>query len=151
MRLKAIVCSFVLCSAMACAALQPETEPEPYTGPPADRVVEVVAERFLFTPSRITIEAGTLLEIHLTSNDTDHGFRIVGPGGVNVAIPKRGRGEAVARFVATEPGEYRFECSRVCGAGHTYMSGVIRVTAPAPVPAELDRTPNNAHQAGGER
>jgi cytochrome c oxidase subunit 2 len=131
MRLKAIVCSGVLCGALACAAVRPVTVQETTTPrPEPDRVVDVVAERFLFTPSQITVEAGTRLEIRLTSEDTDHGFRIIGPGDINVAIPKRGRGEAIATFVATEPGEYRFECSRVCGAGHNYMNGVIRVTLP---------------------
>jgi cytochrome c oxidase subunit 2 len=136
MRIRAIGCLFVLGSVLACTTMQPAVEPEAYVGPPPDRVVEVSAERFLFTPSQITIEAGTLLEIRLTSDDTGHGFRIVGPGDINVGIPKRGRGEAIVRFEATEPGEYRFECSRVCGAGHNYMAGVIRVTAPVPEPEE---------------
>ena len=129
MRLKVIVCSVILCGALACASVRPATVQETTTPrPEPDRVVHVIAERFLFTPSQITVEAGTTLEIRLTSEDTDHGFRIVGPGDINVAIPKRGRGEAIATFEATEPGEYRFECSRVCGASHNYMSGVIRVT-----------------------
>lgn len=90
------------------------------------RVVEVVAERFLFVPSEITVEAGTTLEIRLTSEDTDHGFRIVGSD-IDIAIPKRGRGEAVAIFNATTAGDYTFECSRMCGAGHSFMRGRIRV------------------------
>ena len=92
----------------------------------ARRVVEVVAERFLFVPSEITVDEGTTLEIHLTSEDTDHGFRII-DSDVNVVIPKRGRGEAVATFEATTPGDYTFECSQMCGAGHSFMRGSIRV------------------------
>lgn len=132
--LTAILCSLLLGTALACASLQPEPEqePTPEVGPPADRVVHVVAERFLFTPALITVEVGTTLEIRLTSEDTDHGFRIVGSDDIDVTIPKRGRGEARAVFEATQAGEYRFQCSRVCGAGHSYMSGVIRVTEPAP-------------------
>lgn len=135
---KATVCSLFLGGALACAALQvPESTPEiPPDAPEPDRVVHVTAERFLFTPSEITVEAGTVLEIRLTSEDTDHGFRIAGANGVDVVIPKRGRGEAVTRFTPTEPGEYRFTCSRICGAGHNYMRGVIRVTAPAGARAE---------------
>ena len=130
MRFKPLACCGILCCAIACAVAQPATVPEPATDlPEPDRSVEVIAERFLFTPSLITVEAGSTLEIRLTSQDTDHGFRVVGPGDINVAIPKRGRGEAIVVFEATEPGEYRFECSRICGAGHGYMNGVIRVTA----------------------
>jgi cytochrome c oxidase subunit 2 len=91
------------------------------------RVVNVVAERFSFTPSEVTVEPGTVIEFRLTSEDTSHGFRIIGPGDINVAIPKRGRGDVRVTFTAAEPGRYTFECSRVCGAGHSFMRGTIRV------------------------
>lgn len=91
------------------------------------RVVNVIAERFSFTPSEVTVEPGTLVEFRLTSDDTSHGFRIIGPGDINVEIPKRGRGDIRVTFKAEEPGRYTFECSRVCGAGHSFMRGTIRV------------------------
>ena len=90
------------------------------------RVVRIVAERFSFTPSQITVPIGTTLELRVRSEDTAHGFRIVG-GDVNVAVPKRRQGEAVVVFEATEVGRYRFECSRLCGAGHNFMRGAIIV------------------------
>ncbi len=92
------------------------------------QVVRIVAERFSFTPSRIEVVVGTTVEIHIRSEDTDHGFHIV--GGRNVIIPKRRQGEAVVVFEADEPGTYRFECSKLCGAGHNFMKGEIIVTAP---------------------
>ena len=92
------------------------------------QVVRIVAERFTFTPSRIEVAVGTTVEIHIRSEDTDHGFHIV--GGRNVIIPKRRQGEAVVVFEADEPGIYRFECSKLCGAGHNFMKGEIIVTAP---------------------
>ena len=90
------------------------------------RVVRIVAERFSFTPSQITVPIGTTLELRVRSEDTAHSFRIVG-GDVNVAVPKRRQGEAVVVFEATEVGRYRFECSRLCGAGHNFMRGAIIV------------------------
>jgi cytochrome c oxidase subunit 2 len=93
------------------------------------RVIHVVAERFTFTPARITVEEGTSVEVRLTSEDTAHGFRLIGPGDIDVEIPKRGRGDVRVRFEATEPGDYTFECSRVCGAGHGFMRGTMRVLA----------------------
>ena len=90
------------------------------------RVVRIVAERFSFTPSQITVPIGTTVELRVRSEDTAHGFRIVG-GDVNVAVPKRRQGEAVVVFEATEVGRYRFECSRLCGAGHNFMRGAIIV------------------------
>ena len=90
------------------------------------QVVEMVAERFTFTPSRVEVPVGTTLELRVRSQDTMHGFRIVGHE-INVAVPKRRQGEAVVVFEATTVGRYRFECSRLCGAGHNFMRGEIVV------------------------
>jgi len=87
------------------------------------KVVEIAAERFTFTPSEIRVKAGTRLEIRLRSDDTAHGFRIIGTD-VNVELPKRGRGVATVTF-EPQPGRYTFECSQLCGAGHEFMRGVI--------------------------
>jgi cytochrome c oxidase subunit II len=88
--------------------------------------VNVVAERFNFTPSRIKVKEGTRLEIILTSDDTFHGFRVPSAN-INQIIPARGRGNVKVLFDAKEKGSYPFECSRPCGAGHTMMRGVIIV------------------------
>jgi cytochrome c oxidase subunit 2 len=90
------------------------------------RIVRVTAERFSFTPSKIAVTPGTEIEFHLTSEDTAHGFHILGQG-VDLTIPKRGRGEMTVRFAAPAPGRYVFECSRMCGAGHSFMRGTIVV------------------------
>jgi cytochrome c oxidase subunit 2 len=90
------------------------------------QIVRVIAERFTFTPSRITVKRGTTVEFRLRSEDTNHGFHIVGSD-ARVIIPKRGRGEATLVFVAETPGRYTFECSKMCGAGHGFMRGLITV------------------------
>jgi cytochrome c oxidase subunit II len=90
------------------------------------KVIRVTAERFAFSPSEIVVERGTTVEFHLTSHDTDHGFRIVGTE-VNVAIPKRRRGETVVRYAAETAGRFTIECSRPCGAGHTAMQASLVV------------------------
>ena len=92
----------------------------------APTVIRVSAERFAFTPSEITVERGTVIEFHLTSDDTDHGFRIVGTD-VNAEIPKRRRGETVVQYVADTAGTFVIECSRPCGAGHTAMRATLKV------------------------
>lgn len=88
--------------------------------------VNVIAERFNFTPSQIKVKQGALLEITLTSDDTFHGFRIPSMQ-INHVIPARGRGSVKILFDAKEKGSFAFECSRPCGAGHTMMRGVILV------------------------
>ena len=90
------------------------------------RVVHVTAERFTFTPSRVVLVAGEEVELRLKSDDTAHGFRIVGTG-INVTIPKRGRQALSVVFRPTEPGRYTFECTRMCGAGHHFMRGELIV------------------------
>ena len=90
------------------------------------KVIEIAAERFTFTPSEIRVKAGTRLEIRLQSDDTAHGFHIVGTD-VDVELPKRGRGVATVTF-QPQTGRYTFECSQICGAGHEFMRGVIIAT-----------------------
>ena len=90
------------------------------------QVVEISAERFSFNPSEIRVKAGTLLEIRLTSEDTMHGFHILGTD-IDLELPKRGRGVASVMFQPSA-GRYTFECSRLCGAGHDFMRGVIIAT-----------------------
>ena len=98
----------------------------PSPTPQAAKIVRVSAERFAFTPSEITVEKGTTIEFHLTSDDTDHGFRIVGTD-VDAEIPKRRRGETIIKYVADTEGTFVIECSRPCGAGHTAMRATLIV------------------------
>ena len=94
----------------------------------APRKVTVEAERFSFSPSRIKLAVGEEIEIHLKSADTAHGFRVEGTD-IDVEIPKRGKGEAVVRFTGSTEGRFKFECNRMCGAGHHFMRGEIVVEA----------------------
>lgn len=95
----------------------------------ARQTVRITAERFVFTPSEVTVAPGTTIEFELRSEDTSHGFRILGHP-VEIAIPKRNRGSATVSFTPPGPGTYVFECSRMCGAGHSFMRGTIRVKTP---------------------
>jgi len=109
-------------------ALSFPQDPRPQTA--AVQIVEVTAERFSFTPSEIKTTVGTTLQIRLRSDDTNHGFRIIGTD-VNIEIPKRGRGTATVMFTSDRVGRYTWECSHLCGAGHSFMRGEIVVRDPA--------------------
>ncbi len=93
---------------------------------PDHKIIKVSAERFAFSPSEITVAKGTVIEFHLTSEDTDHGFRIIDTN-VDVSIPKRRRGETVVTYTADTVGRFVIECSRPCGAGHTAMRAMLIV------------------------
>ncbi len=90
------------------------------------RVIKVSAERFNFTPSRIEVTAGEEVELVIKSDDTSHGFRIVGTQ-TSAAIPKRGKGTVSVVIKMDTPGTYTFECNRMCGAGHNFMRGELVV------------------------
>jgi cytochrome c oxidase subunit II len=90
------------------------------------QTVDVSVERFAFTPSQIKTTLGTTLRIRLRSDDTNHGFRIVGTN-TNIEIPKRGRGATTVDFTPEHAGRYEFQCSKLCGAGHSFMRGIIVV------------------------
>lgn len=96
------------------------------SGSSGRRVVRVTAERFAFSPSEIVIDVGQEIELRIKSDDTAHGFRILGTQ-TNLTIPKRGKGDVTAVFRGDKPGRYTFECSRMCGAGHNFMRGVLIV------------------------
>ena len=88
------------------------------------QVIEITVERFSFTPSEFRVKAGAPVEIRLRSDDTDHGFRILGTE-INVTIPKRGKGVVTVTFEPPSAGRYVFECSKLCGAGHSFMRGTL--------------------------
>jgi cytochrome c oxidase subunit 2 len=97
---------------------------EPIAKP--DKVISITAERFAFSPSKIRVPQGAVVELVITSEDTDHGFRIP-RANIDAAIPQHGKGELRVRFIAKTRGVYGFECSRSCGAGHNLMRGRIYV------------------------
>ena len=116
----------LVAAAVAALAVLPGVASRARGAQPADsprQVVEITAERFTFTPSEVRTKAGTTLEIRLRSDDTAHGFHIVGTD-VDLELPKRGKGVAAVTFTP-KAGRYTFECSRLCGAGHEFMRGVI--------------------------
>jgi cytochrome c oxidase subunit 2 len=118
------------------------------------KIIRIVAERFVFTPAEISVEEGSTVEFRVSSDDTSHGFRLTGPGdagnaaAIDLEIPKRGRGEARATFQATMVGRYTFECTRVCGAGHDFMRGTLRVTPRAARAASSGPRPIDAAAPG---
>lgn len=120
--------------ARSAAALESAAAPEsasaapsgPAQEPATAQVIELSAERFAFTPSEVRVKAGAPIEFRLRSDDTSHGFRILATT-VNVTIPKRGKGVTTVVFEPPKPGRYTFECSKLCGAGHSFMRGTLIV------------------------
>ena len=92
---------------------------------PEPRVVEVVAKRFAFVPSRIEVTEGETVRLVVRSGDGIHGIEIkkfkiaeeVRRGGTPVTI----------EFTANAVGEFEISCSEFCGKGHEDMRGKLVV------------------------
>jgi cytochrome c oxidase subunit 2 len=86
--------------------------------------IKVVAKKYEFNPSKITVKTGTPVVLELTSADRVHGFSIE-------ELKLRAEikpGETVRlEFTPDKPGTYSFKCDVYCGSGHPNMKGVLVV------------------------
>jgi cytochrome c oxidase subunit 2 len=88
------------------------------------RVIEVVAKRFSFVPSRIEVTEGETVRLVVRSADGMHGVQIK-KFKVSEEIP---RSQAITiEFTASAVGEFDIACSAFCGKGHEEMRGKLVV------------------------
>jgi cytochrome c oxidase subunit 2 len=90
------------------------------------KVIDVVAQRFRFTPNEITLKAGQPAVLAITSLDFVHGFNVPALGIRTDLLPGRVTSVAIG---ALAPGRYDFLCDNFCGGGHEEMNGTIVVSA----------------------
>src|SRR5260221_4260503 len=100
-----------------------------------DKVIRIVARKFEYTPSEITLQKGVPVILELTTEDVAMGFYAPGLK-VDVEIVP---GRAVqVRLVPEKAGSFDFSCNVFCGDGHEDIGGKIHVTsvsAPAVISA----------------
>lgn len=82
--------------------------------------VKLIASNFKFDQEVYTVKKDEPIEFILENEEGFHGVEIVG---LNI---KLSAGKA-QQFKITEPGEYRIECSIMCGAGHKDMVSTLVV------------------------
>ena len=92
--------------------------------PITERVIQMTAKRFEYTPNEITIEKGVPVILEITSLDRDHGFKIPELG-IRADV-KPGETTRV-RIVADHTGRFEFRCDVFCGSGHEDMAGELVV------------------------
>ena len=86
------------------------------------KTVKLVAQRFHFTPSEITVPAGVPVSFELTALDFIHGFNVPDLKQRINLVP----GKAVKlELTFPAPGRYAFLCDNFCGDGHEEMNGMI--------------------------
>ena len=91
---------------------------------PQERIFQVDARQYAYSPSELTVNAGDTVTIHLVSNDVVHGLYVDGYGVSVEADPGQ---RATLTFVAGKPGSFRFRCNVTCGAMHPFMIGKLTV------------------------
>ena len=85
---------------------------------------DVLAKRFVYTPSEITLQKGELVTLRMESLDVTHGLYIDGYG---IDIKARPGVIGKATFRADKTGRFTFRCSETCGEFHPYMIGYLTV------------------------
>jgi cytochrome c oxidase subunit 2 len=109
-------------SLSGCAGRRPpHVEPAPAA---AERVVEIVARKWEFVPSRIVLERGVPVVLELRSADRHHGFNVPGLDARTEVEPGQ---PARLRLVPNRAGTFPFHCDVFCGEGHEEMTGAIVV------------------------
>ena len=91
------------------------------------RVIEVVARKFAFEPSRIEVTEGETVRLVVRSADGMHGISIK-KFKVSEEVP-RGSEPVTIEFTASAAGEFEIACSEFCGKGHEDMRGKLIVRA----------------------
>jgi heme/copper-type cytochrome/quinol oxidase subunit 2 len=91
---------------------------------PQERIFQVDARQYAYSPSELTVNAGDTVTLQLVSNDVVHGLYVDGYGVSVEADPGQ---TATLTFVANKPGSFRFRCNITCGALHPFMIGKLTV------------------------
>jgi cytochrome c oxidase subunit 2 len=92
-------------------------------------IIEVIARKFEFEPSRIEVTEGDHVQLVVRSEDGVHGTTIK-KFRVSKIVPRGGEPVTID-FVATAPGTFPILCSEFCGDGHEDMTGTLVVRAKA--------------------
>jgi cytochrome c oxidase subunit 2 len=93
------------------------------------RQLTLTAQQFEFIPGRLEVNAGETVVIMLAASGVTHGFYLDGYGLEQRIQP--GISQEI-RFVADQPGKFRYRCSVSCGALHPFMIGELVVNANLP-------------------
>lgn len=90
----------------------------------APRQIEVLAKRFSFTPSELTLKKGEPVVIVLKSEDATHGIRVKELG-IDFKAAK-GQTNQVT-ITPDKTGDFAGHCSSFCGSGHGSMALTVHI------------------------
>ena len=107
----------------------------------------MIAQTWAFTPREITIPVGAKVEIHVTSPDLQHGFKITDTNVNMQIVPGQ---VSTMSYTFEEVGEFPYICHEYCGSGHAAMFGVVNVVPASEFELEADAAPDEAGAAPDE-
>ena len=93
---------------------------------PKPRIIPMLAKKFTYEPSELTLKLNEPVIFQLTSADVVMGFSVPDFRTRGTIIP--GQMTEVA-MTPDKIGEFTFLCDVFCGSGHENMEGTIRVVA----------------------
>ncbi len=88
------------------------------------KTIQVVARRFAFEPSEITVKKGQPIVLVVKSNDVAHGLRF---RDLNLDVKVDKGATAEVRFTPDNIGDFVGHCSVFCGSGHGSMTLTLHV------------------------
>jgi cytochrome c oxidase subunit II len=86
--------------------------------------ITIVAHRFSYEPSDITLKKGEPVTLVIQSQDVDHGLRV---RELNLDAKIKGGGTTEVTITPQETGDFTGHCSTFCGAGHGGMALTFHV------------------------
>ncbi len=92
--------------------------------PPQVQTVEILAQKFDFTPDEIKVKKGVPVDLELTTLDRLHGFNVPGLGLRAEIVPGQ---TTHVKFTPDKAGRFLFHSDIFCGEGHEDMDAAIIV------------------------
>jgi cytochrome c oxidase subunit II len=114
----------VLVLAMVTVALATGSVATYVAAQPRERVIQIKAKRFDYTPGQLTLKKGEPVVFELTSADVLMGFNLPDFNVRADVVPDK---VTRVRFVPDKTGTFIFLCDIFCGSGHEEMHGQLTV------------------------
>ena len=86
--------------------------------------IQVKVKKYAFDPPVIRVPQGALVELEISTTDVQHGFAVPA---LDIRAPVPRGHTATVRFQAEHQGQFKIQCSILCGPGHNGMQGTLIV------------------------
>ena len=93
---------------------------------PKERVIKVIAKKFVFVPNEIRARKGETLVLKFTAPEVPMGFSLPDFGTRADTVPGK---VTTLRLTPDKIGSFTFVCDVFCGSGHEDMNGTLIVSA----------------------